>query len=564
MMILGKLRIELSLLVLGIVFQPVAVFAADYYIDQAASNASDSNAGTVSTPWKTITKANSTLRAGDTVYIKAGTYSTFIEPANSGTDTSRIAYKNFGSDVVTISGGTHGIHLNARTYVTVQGINVKSTTHLLFLENHADHNQIFDCSFEQSAKDWDTSVIHTSSQYNHLKNLKFSKGGWCNRAAKDDVGSVLDIGDEYSSTDLTRYNLIENSEFFHGGHHVMGLFGDFNTVRNNYFHNEVWSNGYGNRALYMNGADAITGRNLVEGNAFGYSALPCDWDTGNGPSGIVSISTPENIFRYNRVYYGVAYGLGLAAYTIADGFSEGRSNKIFQNTFFANGFDLSRTGTEYHQYNDSVENTALTIRKSYPKNNVIKSNLFFANRTMVTYSEGADSNANNTQVFAGNYIGESQGNPLFVNAPVAPNTTAAGYDFLTQTVPDLRLNATSPAKGLGVALTTVASSDSGSGVTILVADGSYFQDGTRAPAGTVQADWIAIGSSANIVQIASISGNTVTLKNSITRAANNSIWLFKKSDGVQVLYGTQPEPGAYEIVEGGTAVPAAPTNLKVN
>ena len=48
--------------------------AADYYVSPSASNASDANSGTEALPWKTLNKANATLRAGDTVYLKAGTY----------------------------------------------------------------------------------------------------------------------------------------------------------------------------------------------------------------------------------------------------------------------------------------------------------------------------------------------------------------------------------------------------------------------------------------------------------------------------------------------------------
>lgn len=42
-----------------------------YYV---AKNGNDSNPGTESQPWRTIQKAAETLVAGDTVYIKAGTY----------------------------------------------------------------------------------------------------------------------------------------------------------------------------------------------------------------------------------------------------------------------------------------------------------------------------------------------------------------------------------------------------------------------------------------------------------------------------------------------------------
>jgi hypothetical protein len=56
--------------------------AADYYIDGGAGN--DQNPGSLSSPWKTITKANTQLQPGDTVYIRKGTYQETINPQNSG------------------------------------------------------------------------------------------------------------------------------------------------------------------------------------------------------------------------------------------------------------------------------------------------------------------------------------------------------------------------------------------------------------------------------------------------------------------------------------------------
>lgn len=69
--------------------------AMNYQVDQNNFIANDQNTGTVERPWKTITKANQTLTAGDAVYIRAGTNTSYIAPANSGTSPARITYKNY-------------------------------------------------------------------------------------------------------------------------------------------------------------------------------------------------------------------------------------------------------------------------------------------------------------------------------------------------------------------------------------------------------------------------------------------------------------------------------------
>ena len=95
--------------------------AATYYV---SSSGSDSNPGTLTSPWKTIGKANSTLQAGDTVYIRVGTYSgDYVNPSRSGTsDTNRITYSNYNNEKVTVKDASYGVRINGKSYITVNGI----------------------------------------------------------------------------------------------------------------------------------------------------------------------------------------------------------------------------------------------------------------------------------------------------------------------------------------------------------------------------------------------------------------------------------------------------------
>jgi hypothetical protein len=529
------------LVLLFIAALPPEARATDYYVDQNNSAASDQNAGTADRPWKTITKANQTLRAGDTVYIKAGTYGSYINPASSGTSGNRITYRNFGNDVVTISGTNYAVYLNGKSYITVHGINATNAAQFLYLINGANHNIIAYCKFDQqNPPDWDASVINGSSQYNWIHHSQFSNGGECSASGSDD-GSVLDIGIESSSTDLTRYNLIEDSVFFHGGHHVMGLHAGYNVIRNNYFHNEEWSRSRGNRTLMLNGKDAVTGHNIIEGNRFGYAARPCDdYTVGN-----VAMSTPYNIFRYNRLYHHNAYGLGTYSYS---GYSNGSYNRIYSNTIFNSGYNI------YPSYAGGSEDSVITFMHSANTGNIVKNNLYYEYSNVHT-------GQTSSQIFANNWHGDTQGDPLFVNASTTPPS-----DKTDATLPNLDLQANSPAIDAGGALTTVAAADAGSGLSLVVSDARYFQDGTYAPPGTVQADWIAVGTVSNVAQISSIdySTNTITLANAIKRNDGDAVWLYKKSDGVRVLYGAAPDAGAYEYPDTvAPATPSAPTNLRV-
>ena len=55
-----------------------------YYVAPASLGGSDSNPGTWDDPWETIQHAADTLVAGDTVYIRAGTYQEQVIAQNAG------------------------------------------------------------------------------------------------------------------------------------------------------------------------------------------------------------------------------------------------------------------------------------------------------------------------------------------------------------------------------------------------------------------------------------------------------------------------------------------------
>lgn len=112
---------------------------------------------------------------------------------------------------------------------------------------------------------------------------------------------------------------------------------------------------------------------------------------------------------------------------------------------------------------------------------------------------------------------------------------------------DLHLQAGSPMIGAGGSLTKAVGAGSSS-TALTVADAGFFQDGYS---GIVQADWIRIGAF-TIVQISAInySTNVITLGSAATWANNDPIYLYKKSDGIVVLNGANPDVGAYPFSSG--------------
>src|SRR3954466_242394 len=121
------LGLSASLVVVAMLALAGTAHATDYYV---ATTGSDSNAGTMAAPWATLQKGVNTAVAGDTVYIRGGTYKV-TTPATSGaginfnksgtSDTNRIKYWaspgevpvfDFSGLVISTSGYTNGFSVS--------------------------------------------------------------------------------------------------------------------------------------------------------------------------------------------------------------------------------------------------------------------------------------------------------------------------------------------------------------------------------------------------------------------------------------------------------------------
>lgn len=177
---------------------PLSAQAATYYVDQSHPVANDSNPGTEPLPWLTMYAINTApLAPGDTVYVKAGTYSVpsggswttpAIAPAQAGTASAPITVASYPGHTVIVDGGSNVSNavMGARTsYVTVRGFIIRNA------------------------------------------------GGWCINAAGSGrsarILGVLIEGNECSGITGTGVNNSSGLRFFHI---------ESSTVRNNVFHND--------------------------------------------------------------------------------------------------------------------------------------------------------------------------------------------------------------------------------------------------------------------------------------------------------------------------------------
>ena len=130
---------------------------------------------------------------------------------------------------------------------------------------------------------------------------------------------------------------------------------------------------------------------------------------------------------------------------------------------------------------------------------------------------------------------------------------------------DFKLSGGNKYIDAGAPLSQVAAGDILSTTTLIVDDSRFFQDGMGIPG--VVADWISVGSVANIVQITSVNylANSISLSKAIVRKKGDMVWLYSRSNGERVLYGSAPDIGAYEVMSSAPSLSRplrAPTNLK--
>jgi len=144
---------------------PSPATARDYYVSPEGH---DSGPGTVSLPWKTLAKANRTLRPGDVLFIREGVFDEIIEPFRSGLPKAPIVYRSFPGEEVVLRGQRNaeaivsigweitGGGWEGKSYIVVDGLRLSERyhkgkaadeypTHVLIYGVDSRHNEIRNC-----------------------------------------------------------------------------------------------------------------------------------------------------------------------------------------------------------------------------------------------------------------------------------------------------------------------------------------------------------------------------------------------------------------------------------
>lgn len=547
--------IKLLTFIISIIYA-TPCFAGVYWVDSnggaanwAACQGADPGAGN-RCGLSGATGSNINATAGDTVYLMSGTYTSAVSPCKTGTTTDHIWIMAYPGQTPIIDTTEYaGIALNSHAWINVNGIKVVGAgTNGIHVCGGANHIKISNCETDGEGDTITTGLRINSYRYTvgtytapvtHIwvVDSTFGNHGVVTPVTCQDDGGSAYVGS--TSTDDTSSNItIEGCRFYNGGHHTIETYTTKSVYRNNVFQNPGWMDAgdchtcvtsprtgkYSNRAVQLYASNAADRTNvLFEGNRLGPSAPSSD----GGWEGNIAITSAGNIVRYTKSFYSEASGLFFKVASTTTGWA----NRVYNNTFYANGQDanaLTCTGLD-GKYGVWAQSTAVTA-------NTICNNILWYN--------ASGSSKFGTAFHAGNTVfsnwDDRNADPVFLNVDVS--------DYTSRVYPTLALSTNSGAKNAGSYL-TLANGSGAASTTLVVDDAWFFQDGTwGASMSGLKADWVAVGTVGNVAQISSIdySTHTITLASALTWADNAPVWLYKKSDGVRVLYGSAPDIGADE------------------
>lgn len=117
--------------------------------DSLGGPCSDDHPGTLTQPWYAVERAHAMLVAGDTLYLRAGTYrGETIRPANSASSPTRhISYTRYQDEEATFTASVYGIRLIEKSYDTILGLRFVDGERNQYLDT-SHHIHVGECSFD--------------------------------------------------------------------------------------------------------------------------------------------------------------------------------------------------------------------------------------------------------------------------------------------------------------------------------------------------------------------------------------------------------------------------------
>jgi len=326
-----------------------------------AMNGNDANPGTLQLPWRTIAKANQELRAGNTVYIRGGTYDEVIEPYNSGTAANYITYTNYENEEVIIRGepGEKQIIVLGYSFNGPTGGNSYIHINGIILHHGPDPTD----------KRFPWILINGSgSVHNIIRNCRIVRDGDPLQGYGNgyrDFGIIVD-GAKYT---VLENNYIRGVQF---GIHVKER-SQFTRIQSNYITET------GQSAIDIGSSYGIMQGTLIEGNVLERSAMEdgIQFEPNYGSPNIISdISNLGTIIRNNVIRYNAENAIDLkgTAHVVIEG------NVIYGTIGSNNG--------SYEGWNRNSHSTIMRGSSTSTRDVIIRNNVLYDNANGIELYQG--------------------------------------------------------------------------------------------------------------------------------------------------------------------------------
>ena len=390
--------------------------AGAYYV---AADGNDNNPGTLAQPWRTIQKAADTALAGDTVYVRGGTYNeqVFIN-SHSGSPDNWITFAAYPGETPIVDGT--GINMNpgygidgglfdvkSVSYIKITGFRIqnsgyaaiytsatKSPTGLEYI-NPPSHHITFEGNTCQNT--YAAAIIMFGLGTSNATDLVVRNNTVIQGHNSDDwrAHEVLSIGGGTDGFEVSG-NRIENSRWgaidAKNGAFNGNIFGNVITDTE---HSGIYVDGYG---------DGCENINVYNNTIYNMKSVGTECNGINIASEEGGLTKNINIYN-NLIYNNPGSALRTASY----------STGPVQDITFANN-------TCYNNGNGSNDRGGISLEYDAATNVVVRNNIFSQNNAYQIYSADADAIIQNNLIdsFRG-YAGETRGTdyqegfPQFVN-----------------------------------------------------------------------------------------------------------------------------------------------------
>ncbi len=451
-----------------------------YYV---ATTGNDDNAGTVSSPWRTIQHAANTVAAGDTVSVRGGVYREHVNiPISGNSAAGYTTFQNYSGETAILDGtgldipdGQYGLfNIGSQSYLIIQGFeirNYKTTStkyvpvginihgagsNLQILNNHIHHiktsargcnaNALGMAVYGTQAPDSINNITISGNEIDHLTT-------GCSETISLDgnvqyfvVANNLIHNNNNIGIDAIGFEGVAPTGSMCGSDPCDrardGLIAENTVYKITSYGNPAYGYQYAADGIYVDGGTRI----IIERNRI------YEVDLGIEMASEHSGKTTDHIIaRNNLVYFGYSAGISIGGY--ANGVGGSDSCTIVNNSLFHN--DRKKTGSGEFQI------------QFHATNNVFKNNISYATHQGLIINNFTKSEPDPVDVddnvfyFSGNpakatFVWNGKTYTGFAAYQSAtgkdPNSFFADPSYVSLTTPDLQVAPDSPAVNAGINL----------------------------------------------------------------------------------------------------------------